>query len=184
MITVKIDRIGTRTMSSRLSTLFLVAAAVLLGFVTASQAGTYPIGDKPIAVITIPESWKVKDIDRGLQASTKDDEVYFWAEIYPADGLNDLMAEHDAYYTKQKVDVGNEDPKTQVIKVNGVDAVLMHIVSPTWKGQPTVLEYVMFDPARKTGRKLMLSYWASPEGDKLYEADLNAMLASVKFKAE
>src|SRR5580658_3194005 len=155
MITGNIIGIGGRSMFLRLSTVLLLVAVALPGFVTASHAGTYPIGDKPIAVITIPESWKVKDIDRGLQASTKDDEVYFWAEIYPADGLNDIMAEHDAYYAKQKVDVGKEDPKTQVIKVNGVDAVLMHIVSPTWKGQPTVLEYVLFDPARKTGRKLL-----------------------------
>lgn len=169
-------------MFSRLSSLVIATGFALFGVINAAQAGTYPIGDKPIAVITVPESWKVKDIKRGLQAATKDDEVYFWAEIYPADGLNDLMAEHDAYYDKQGVDVGKEDPKTQVIKVNGVDALLMHIVSPTWKGKPTVLEYVMFDPSRKTGRKLMLSYWASPEGDKLYEADLNAMLASVKFK--
>jgi hypothetical protein len=173
-----------RPMSSRLSTLFLLTAAICFGYVTNGMAGTYPVGDTPIAVITIPESWKVKDIDRGLQAATKDDEVYFWAEVFPADGLKDLMAEHDAYYTKQGVDAGSGDPTTKVIKVNGVDAALIHIVSPTWKGKPTVLEYVLFDPTRKTGRKLMLSYWASPEGDKLYEADLTSMLTSVKFKAE
>jgi len=168
-------------MSTRLATLAVIIATSLLGFASVCRADTYPIGAKPIADIAFPDAWKVKTITRGLQGATKDDEVYLWAEIYQGDALDDFMAEHDAYYKKQGVDISSDDPKTENIKVNGVPVVLIRVAA-TWKGKPTVIDYAMFNPAVKTGRKLMVSYWASPEGDKMYEPDLNSILSSVKFR--
>jgi len=171
-------------MRERFITMTFAILFSVFGFTAACWAETYPVSSKdPIADITIPDSWLVKNIARGLQGATKDEEVYLWAEVYPADGLNDIMAEHDAYYTKQGVEIASGDPKTNLIEVNGVPVVLMH-VSATWKGKPTVVEYAMFEPARKTGRKLMVSYWTTPKGDKMYEPDLTSILASIKMRAQ
>ncbi len=170
-------------MRRRVITLALIAVCGLLGFGATSKAEIFLVGKQPIAAMSFPDSWKVKTITRGLQGATKDDEVYVWAEIYPADGKDEFFAEHDAYYTKQGVEISSEDPKVAPITVNGVKAIHMQIAA-TWKKKSTVIEYVLFDPPLKSGRKMALSYWASPEGNKLYEADLDSILASVKFKAE
>jgi len=170
-------------MMSRLLTRFAVTACVLLGFAVASQAQTMSIGPgNGFASITYPTSWEVSKIARGVQGSTKDEEVYIWAEAYTVDTIDTILKEHEAYFTKQGVAMTGKST-SQDGTVNGVPGQFMTIAA-TWNGKPTLLQYVLLDPGPTSKWKLILCEWASPEGDKSYASDTKSILASATFKAQ
>lgn len=53
-----------------------------------------------VATLEFPDSWKISNIKR---AKSPDEEVYVWAELVPADQIDTVQKEHDAYFEKQKV---------------------------------------------------------------------------------
>jgi len=147
----------------------------------AAWAAMYAIGpgDGFVTVI-FPNAWQVSATDRGVQAQTKDDEVYVWAEAYNEGNLEEVSREHQKYYDEQGVVVTGK-PQTKDGTVNGIAARFMNLPA-TWHGKPTVLQYVFLDPGPGKKWKLMLSEWASPEGDKQYDSDTNDILNSVMFR--
>ena len=162
--------------------------ALLLGLLGAilclpgtGWAGTYSIGPGDrFATLILPNAWHVTATDRGLQAQTRDDEVYIWAEAYTEGSLDEVSQEHQKYYDDQGVVVTGK-PQTKDGTVNGVPARFMNLPA-TWHGKKTILQYVFLDPGPNRKWKLMLSEWASPEGDKKYDADTNDILNSVLFR--
>ena len=162
--------------------------ALLLGLLGAilcvpgtSWAGTYSIGPGDgFATLILPNAWHVTATDRGLQAQTRDDEVYIWAEAYTEGSLDEVSQEHQKYYDDQGVVVTGK-PQTKDGTVNGVPARFLNLPA-TWQGKKTILQYVFLDPGPNRKWKLMLSEWASPEGDKKYDADTNDILNSVLFR--
>ena len=165
------------TMIARILTLTLL---VLFASVANGQAGefTVPLG-KGNVTIAFPKSWTVSDIARGLEAKTKDDEVYVWAETYRENQSDQLMQEHEKYFAGQGVAVtGKVRSETKV--VNGLTMTFMEVPA-TWKGDPTVLQYLLVDPGLPAGWKLLMTEWASPKGDKMYQPDLDSIIGSVSF---
>ncbi|WP_331286331.1 hypothetical protein [Methylorubrum populi] len=158
----------------------LAGAALALLLMTGSAALAKKVtvvpGDRPIAV-DIPASWKVTTIDRGIQARTADDEVYLWFESYKPAQFTALLGEHNAYFKEQGVKMTGEgqskevDFPTYVLKVTEYPA--------TYEGKPTVLRYLSVVPKADGLRSLLVSYWASPAGDKTYDAQTNAILNSL-----
>ena len=158
----------------------LTLTALILFMSAAGQARdvTIPIG-KGTVTITFPKSWNVSNIERGLEAKTGDEEVYIWAEAFTDAGLDGLMQEHQNYFNKQGVVVtGKLHSETKV--VNGFNMKMISLPA-TWHDEPTVLEYLIVDPALPSGWKLMVAEWASPKGDRMYQADLDTILNSLNF---
>ena len=139
---------------------------------------TIPIG-KGTVTITFSKSWNVSNIQRGLEAKTGDEEVYISAEAFTDAELDRLMTEHQNYFTNQGVVVtGKLHSETKV--VNGLNMKIISLPA-TWHGDPTVLEYLIVDPELASGWKLMVAEWASPKGDRMYQADLDTILNSLNF---
>jgi hypothetical protein len=46
-----------------------------------------------VATLEFPDSWKISNIKRGLQAKSPDEEVYVWAELVPADQIDTVQKE-------------------------------------------------------------------------------------------
>ena len=156
---------------------FLAVAAVAVALL-GSQAAlakrvTVVPGDRPIT-IDLPNAWKVSEIKRGIQAKTADDEVYLWFESYRPAQFQTLLDEHNAYFKGQGVKVvGAETAKqvdfpTYVLKVTEYPA--------TYEGKPTVLRYLSVVPKTEGDRYLLVSYWASPAGDKEYDGEVQTIL--------
>ena len=157
-----------------------LTALILFMSAAAGQARdvTMPIG-KGTVTITFSKSWNVSNIERGLEAKTGDEEVYVWAEAFTDAQLDGLMKEHENYFTKQGLAVtGKIRSETKV--VNGLNMKIMSLPA-TWHGDPTVLQYLIVDPGLASGWKLLLSEWASPKGDRLYQADLDTIMNSLSF---
>jgi hypothetical protein len=157
---------------------------VLLATTVAGHARTVSVqlGKAGSVAITFPKAWDVSDIERGVEAKTTDAEVFVWGEAYTEDLLDTVLKEHDAYFTKQGVTVtGKIQSESKVI--NGLNMKMLNVPA-TWHGKPTVLQYLLVDPGWKSGWKLMLSEWASPEGDTKYQPDLDSILNSLSFSAQ
>ena len=159
---------------------FLAGAALALlllgGPSASSKRVTVVPGDRPIA-IDVPDAWKVSEIKRGIQVRTADEEVYLWLENYRPAQFQTLLDEHNAYFKDQGVKVvGAETAKqvefpTYMLKVTEYPA--------TYEGKPTVLRYISVVPKAEGERYLLVSYWASPAGDKKYDGDTQRILNSL-----
>jgi predicted Zn-dependent protease len=156
--------------------LVLLAALLCLpGMVFAKSAKL--TADETIAVLEFPDSWKISNIKRGLQAKSPDEEVYVWAELVPSDEVNTVQKEHDDYFEKQKVTMAKADPVPKE-----VDGRKWAFIEPqsTWKGKPTVVKYIIINPGVASGKIVVFTYWASPEGDKNYDKEMDGVLNSLR----
>lgn len=151
------------------------AAGFLLGLAVAKPVTIVP-GDPPIKA-DIPATWKVSEIKRGIQAKTADGEVFLWFESYRPSQLEALLAEHNAYFKGQGVIITAE-PKASAEEYPNY-ALKVSTYPATYEGKPTVLRYLSVVPKAEGKRHLLLSYWASPEGDEEYRSEMKAILQSL-----
>jgi hypothetical protein len=158
-----------------------LALFVLLAAAGPGQAKSFtiPIG-KGDATISFPNGWAVSEIDRGLESKTPDQEVFVWAETFRAKESDTLMQEHEAYFTKQGVAITGK-ARSETRTVNGMTMTFLDFPA-TWNGSPTVVQYMLIDPGLPSGWKLLMTEWASPKGDKMYQSDLNNIMDSISFE--
>ncbi|MBB3571930.1 hypothetical protein FHX05_006081, partial [Rhizobium sp. BK491] len=84
-------------------------------FVLASPFGaqaatlTFP-GDKPVASITIPDSWKPEETDGGVQGTSDDSAVYLSVEVANGKSMEKVVTGAIDFLAKNKVTI---DPSTQ-----------------------------------------------------------------------
>jgi hypothetical protein len=65
-----------------------LALLFALALLTPSFAKTFKVPDEEsMATITIPDDWKSKEIDSGVESQSADGEVYFYVEATDAKGL-------------------------------------------------------------------------------------------------
>ncbi|MEA2955642.1 MAG: hypothetical protein QOJ58_1139, partial [Alphaproteobacteria bacterium] len=150
--------------------LVLVAAA-LLCFPAIALAKTAKLTpSETVASLDFPDSWKVSNIKRGLQAKSPDEEVYVWAELVPSDEIETIQKEHDDYFEKQNVTMSKAEPVGKEI-----DGRKWAFVDPqaTWKGKPTIVRYIIINPNVASGKTVVFTYWASPEGAKNYDKEMD-----------
>ncbi|HZP98968.1 MAG TPA: hypothetical protein VFB13_05475 [Reyranella sp.] len=166
-------------MLARLISAVCATAALFVG-VSAARADTYQISlGEALAIIDVPNQWKVSEIKRGMQIVSPDKEVYIWFEAATPDSMDTLFKEHDNYFEKQGVTIGKA--QTQEMVLAGAKTVAMNFAA-TYKGKRTVVQYLLMDPALKNGAKLVVSNWSSVEGDQKHDKAENAMLMGIKFK--
>ncbi len=130
----------------------------------------------PIAEFTLPDNWETKRIERGVQATSPDQEVYFWIEAYKPDEFQQILAEHNEYWKKQGVVITSSDQEKHQEGSKEVSITNEHA---TWKGKPTVLYYVEFQLGLPSQSNIVLTYWASPKGDQAFHKEVGDVLGSV-----
>ncbi|MDB5511267.1 MAG: hypothetical protein JWR08_750 [Enterovirga sp.] len=151
-----------------------VMGAVLATSSLARQVNL-PSGN-PIVGVDIPNNLKTSATSRGIEVRTADEEVFFWIEIYVPADYDKLVAEHEKYFKNQGV-VITGTPKVSVsdepnAKVQATD------FPATWNGKPTVLRYLAIDPKLSGQNQILVSYWASPEGDRTHAPAFRKVLDS------
>jgi hypothetical protein len=127
--------------------------------------------------ITIPDDWKSKEIDAGVEAQSADDEVYFAVEATDAKGMDKAIVEAVEYLSGQGVTVDDKTMKQSEGKINGMDGV-----DVTWKGKDkegdAIISLTIL--SAKKDKVLLITYWASPEGTKKHEKELGTIMKSIK----
>jgi hypothetical protein len=155
-----------------------LALLVALALVTPSFAKTFKIPDEgSFASITIPDDWKSKEIDSGVESQSADDEVYFAVEATDAKGMEKSIEEAVQYLHEQGVTVDEKTMKQSEGKINGMEGI-----DVTWNGKdkegPAIISLTIL--AANKDKVLLITYWASPEGTKKHAKELDTILHSIK----
>lgn len=133
--------------------------------------------DKPVVSITIPDSWKPEEIEKGVQGQTADSDVYLSVETTKNEkGMNAIIDDTFNMLKEHKVTLDTENKKENKFDLNGLPADELLFQGKDEDG-PTVVS-ITFVSAKDT--VLVFTYWASPEGDKKHTKELSAIVQSVK----
>lgn len=155
-----------------------LALLLSLTLLTPSFAKTFNIPDEDsFASITIPDDWKSKEIDSGVESQSPDGEVYFAVEGTDAKGLEKAIEEAVEYLKGQGVTVDLKTQKQSESKINGMD-----VIEIDWKGtdKEGAAEISLSVVAVSSDKALLITYWASPEGTKKHIKTLGEIANSVK----
>lgn len=134
----------------------------------------------PVAIVTIPDAWSGTKIARGLEIKTPDDEVYLWFELVAPADMPTVQKEHDVYFDKQGVKITGASETTK-IEVKGRPWSVTELKA-TSKDGPSIIRYVAINPNVPSGKIILMTYWASPGGDKIHDAAMQALLDGIDFK--
>ena len=63
-----------------------------------------------------------------------------------------------------------------------VDGKKWAFVNPvaTYKGDPTVIRYIIINPKVDSGKIIIFTYWATQEGDKNYDKEMDGIINSLR----
>ena len=141
-------------------------------------AGTHRIPeDKPVASVTVPDSWATDDIADGIEITSADGEVYMAIEATDADNVAEGMEEAVRFLKEKGVTVDQDTVKQEEAKIND-----MPVVDVSWDGKdedgPARVTLMVVSVTDKEG--LLVIYWASPEGEKKHQADITKIAKSIK----
>jgi len=155
-----------------------LALLLALALLTPSYGKTFKIPDEEsFASITIPDDWKSKEIDSGVESQSPDDEVYFYVEATDAKGMDKAIVEAVEYLSEQGVTVDDKTMKQSEGKLNGMEGI-----DVTWNGKDKegdAIISLMILAANKE-KVLLVAYWGSPDGTKKHDKVLGEIMKSLK----
>jgi hypothetical protein len=130
--------------------------------------------------VTVPDAWSGTKIARGLEIKTPDDEVYIWFELATPAEMPIVQKEHDVYFEKQGVKFTGAS-ETNKVEVKGRAWSFTELKAQS-KAGPSIIRYVAINPNLASGKIILMTYWASPGGEKIHDAAVQAMLEAIDFK--
>ncbi|AYG69766.1 MULTISPECIES: histidine kinase [unclassified Rhizobium] len=138
---------------------------------------TFP-GDKPVASITIPDSWKPEETDGGIQGTSDDSAVYLSAEVASGKSMEKVVTGAIDFLAKNKVTI---DPSTQketpTTDVNG-----MQMATLEWDGKdedgPVSVGLLIVQVSADNA--LVVTYWGDKGEEDKHDAEVKAIVASIK----
>lgn len=164
----------------KISAKILLAIALSTLFASAASAKTTTIND---ITLDVPENYSSSSSKHGLLVKTPDSSVDVWVEVVKMVDVGDLKKEHDAYWEKNKVVLNGEGDGSET-KVGDVNVAKVDYTKATWKGDPTVLRYTFIGPLGSEQKLVLITYWASPAGDRSFGPDLQAMIKTMTVKTQ
>ncbi|SDR61537.1 hypothetical protein SAMN05519103_07502 [Rhizobiales bacterium GAS113] len=154
--------------------LLAVAFAVALTMPALARDFSVPKKDPAIA-ISIPDNWKIRDIDYGFSAASPGDDVYFYVESTQAKSVDKMMALNDAWMKDQKITPEGEAKITSVDQ-GPVKATIYNYKAKDENG-PTNVSFTLI-PAGD--RLIMLTLWGSLDEQKKHDAEIDSILGSIR----
>ena len=169
-----------RTLVCAFSLTLALAGAVILPS-SPSLAGALSITDAdPVAVVTIPDDWASSKIARGIEIKSPDEEIYLWFELIAPGEIDTVQKEHNGYFDKEGVTVTGAS-ETMKKEINGRAWSFTELKAKSSDGD-SIIRYVAINPNVASGKIIMMTYWASIDGDKTHDAVMNKMIESIAFK--
>jgi hypothetical protein len=160
----------------------LALAFALAGFSGApAMAGALQITEAdPVAVVTVPDAWTTAKVKRGVEIRTPDEEIYIWFELVAPGEIDTLQKEHNSYFEKEGVTITGAS-ETMKQEVNGKAWSFTELKAKSKDGD-SIIRYIAINPNLASGKIIMMTYWASPEGDKEHDAAMKALVDSIAYK--
>ena len=127
--------------------------------------------------INLPDNWRVKTIERGIEISSPDREIYLWVEGIDASTVNRVVQGYFDYFKQQGVITRQPIAKKKDV-IGGVDVILMDIPA-RYDGATTIVRLLMADPRPNERKGLFIGYWASPKGDKQHDDTMGGIMTDL-----
>lgn len=144
-------------------------------------AGALQITDAdPVAVVTVPDAWTTAKVKRGVEIRTPDEEIYLWFELVAPGEIEALQKEHNAYFDKEGVTITGVS-ETVKQEVNGKSWSFTELKARSKDGD-SIIRYIAINPKVASGKIIMMTYWASPEGHKSHDAAMKRIVDSIAYK--
>jgi hypothetical protein len=155
-----------------------LALLLALALITPAFAKTFNLPDEgSFASITIPDSWKSKEIDKGVESQSSDSEVYIAVEATDAKGMDKTIEEAIDFLQQQGVTIDPKSAKQSDGKINGMDGVDITWTGKDKEGDAIVSLTIL---AVTPNKVLLITYWGSPSGTKNRAKEIGEILNSVK----
>jgi hypothetical protein len=156
--------------------LALLAAAA---FPLLAQAKTIKFpSEKPIASITIPNSWEPEETETGVQGTSPDSAVYLSADVASSNSIEKVSGDAVDFLTKNGVTI---DPKTQkdtpITEVNG-----MKMTTIEWDGkdQDGPVSVGLLFVQTSGDNALVVTYWGSKGDEDKHDGEVKEIISSIK----
>jgi hypothetical protein len=156
----------------------LIAAAFGCLVAMPVMAKTYELPDaNPAVVVTLPNSWKPTEVEKGVEATSPDGETYIALETATAKGMETLIDEDIKFLTDQGVVIDRSTQQTHDTTQNGMSVSFLR-----WSGKdkdgPTNVTLGIFGVS--SNLVLLMTAWSSPAGEKTYDKEMTAIVSSIK----
>lgn len=148
----------------------LVAGLITL-FPALVAAKSYTIPDpNPAAVVTMPDDWETTVIPKGIEAESEDEEVYIAIEVTDWQDAAQSIANAIIWLKGKGVEIDKATEERKSFTHNNMEGTEVR-----WDGKdedgPTKVSLTLLRISETKG--LVLTYWASPDGEK---ANLKALM--------
>jgi hypothetical protein len=142
-------------------------------------AGTFPVPkEKPIATVSIPDSWSPKVTDAFIEASSADGYIYLAFESINAADANSAIEEALGVILAAGDEVDRASKKTKDIKINDLDASQTSYTGKDKVG-PTNIRLTLIK-TNAPAKLLLFTYWGSANGEATNGNDLKAISDSIQ----
>ena len=156
----------------------ILAVIASLTFMASAEAGTYRLGTPPVFAITLPDDWDSSEIDKGVESTSKDEEVYIAAEVVSIAKLEDAVTQAVAYLISEGVRIDQATEKRTEGKVGGMDAIFVEYSGKDEDDEATEISIGVIVASPTTA--VIVTYWGSPDGEKSNAEALAGIVNSIK----
>lgn len=164
-------------MSNTLFRACLLAGVVALApSLTLAKSFTIP-DPNPVAVVTLPDDWENNEIDKGVESTSEDEEIYLAAEVVELEDVAKAVADTIKWLKSRGVEVDQATQKKDEVNINGMTGIQ---VRWTGKDEDGVANIGLTVLTVTEKRGLILTYWGSPDGEKENMKELKAIAESLK----
>ena len=133
----------------------------------------------PAVTLVVPDSWDIKNIDAGVQTIPPDKAVYAYANYGARSELETTLAKYREWMKNNKI-VVNKPSETRIDFAGTPGRVIPY--DTKGKSGKTIVDFIILGASRD--RYVILTVWGSAEERAGDEADLTAIMASVKIPPE
>ena len=132
---------------------------------------------QPVVSIAIPDAWKPEPIEKGVQGQSADSAVYLSVETTANEKeMAAIIDDTFAMLKEHKAELNRTVKRENKFLINGLPADELLYDGKDQDG-PTMVS-ITFVTVGKTA--LVLTYWASTEGTKNHQREVQKILASIK----
>ena len=107
--------------------LFTMLIALGCALAVPGYAKTYELPDENPAVgIALPDGWKPREVEHGVEATSPDGETYIALETATAKHMEQLIDEDIDFLTEQGVVIDRKTQQTRDTTMNGLPVSFLH----------------------------------------------------------
>ncbi|MFC3163709.1 histidine kinase [Ciceribacter thiooxidans] len=157
---------------------FLAAAAALLFSADLAFSATliFP-SDAPVALITIPDSWKPEETETGVDAVSDDEGVYFSVDVAGDDNMETIITDAFKYLEENGV---KADPATQKDTKDTLNGMPFEAIDWSGTDEEGPVSIGVGILGVKADKLLVITYWGAKDREDRNMPEVGKILASIK----